>query len=678
MASPTPPPNPSKTILAIAQAGIVLGVIQAVKLGALALALVVIPLFAATAVLWGGLFAAIQRASARLRGFRHALAVSSPVLLLAFPVSLASASFQGAYAQTLPLLAVARYGAPFVTWVFVAVAWSIASRATARWERLLLAVGASTAIVVTVTVERHVLHTQYPALHTMALFAVLSLVAVVFGALQPTTLVRPRIAATVFVIAALSGVLTACFGLQGVQARRGIADIDSEARDLVRFWRNLFDFDRDGSSKILGGGDCDDLDAGHYPGAPDRPGDGVDSDCNGRDSNVLPAAPVPTSEALAAWRDSSEVQALLARTREMNVLIISVDALRSDFIKPGAGEFPNLEHLLASSVLFDHAFAPAPVTAISLGALVTGRVDPFQRVKTTLPEAMSGAGRPTIEAIPEEVFRRVSQAQLSRGFSLSLMVQDHGFPKATLITSSLSSALQSVHRPWFAWAHYFDVHDHWKQPGGQSAERRYRNAIASVDSAVGALLAGVKEASPNNETIVIFVSDHGESLNEEARLESTHGTVVYPATVRIPFAIKVPGITPGTRNDIVSMMDVAPTLVTLAGLERFDVDGVDLAPALLNAPRELRAPDRPLVIQAQRQWGVVQWPYYLVCRLGDNLLELYNLEDDPLGHHDLSEQRPEAVDQLVGRYGERPPAPLIEAVTRRAWREQQAAPVVNP
>jgi hypothetical protein len=664
---------PKQTIVAQTLGGIALGCVQAALLKSAAIGLVLVPLFALTALLIGLVIVGAQRVAHGRRRWAQAAIIAAPSLLLTVPVALASEAFKGAYAETLPLGHALPFLLPPLGWALLAGAVWLRMRAETRVSRAVIVASALLAVIAIVWVERHILGAQYPALHIGGVLGVIVLLGTMISLTVP---LRPNTRLiTAFCAAVICcGATAALLGLRDPDQRRLIADHDVHARDVVRLWRNLFDFDRDGSSSILGSGDCDDLNARLHPGAADMPGDGIDQDCDGSDSETRPESGRPTSKLVAEWRTAN--QPFFERTRAMNVLLVSVDALRLDMLDSAREEFPALGKLLASSIVVERAFAPAPVTAISLGAIVTGRTDPFQRLKSTLAEAVQRSGRMTISVLPDEISKYVSSVLLGRGFTRSIQVAG-GATRADRTTAAAVQALPTASaQPWFAWVHYFDVHEHFKQPAAASTEQRYRAAVKRVDTAIGQLLDEVARRGEQDKTIVIFLSDHGESLLEEPRLDSTHGNVAYPIVIRVPFAIRVPGLPPGKRDDIVHLTDIAPTILSLAGIpDAFSLDGIDLTPALLDGDRSLRSPQqRTLFAQAKRQWAVIEWPYFLVCRLGDNLLELYNLESDRFGHHDISAQNPSVIRLLLGRYGASPPAPFLGTSEGRAWRERQARP----
>ena len=77
-----------------------------------------------------------------------------------------------------------------------------------------------------------------------------------------------------------------------------------------------------------------------------------------------------------------------------------------------------------------------------------------------------------------------------------------------------------------------------------------------------------------------FTADHGESFGEGG-FYLTHGHATTPDQVRVPLLMRAPELAPGRRADPVHHVDLAPTLVELAGLEAFpEARGLVLGPYL--------------------------------------------------------------------------------------------------
>ncbi|MDE2126369.1 MAG: sulfatase [Armatimonadetes bacterium] len=175
----------------------------------------------------------------------------------------------------------------------------------------------------------------------------------------------------------------------------------------------------------------------------------------------------------------------------------------------------------------------------------------------------------------------------------------------------------------------------------------YDAEIRYVDDGIAALLEALEASGAADDTMVVLVGDHGESLTEHDIYFDHHG--LYEDVVRVPLIIRAPGrVRAGNRHPgMVSHIDVAPTIMAAAG--------GPVSPAMRG--RDLLAgslsPDEPIVCCEctwQAKWGVrTSNRKYIESRKPDHhnmpLYELYDLVADPNEQVNLAPNRPDEVQQ---------------------------------
>jgi choline-sulfatase/uncharacterized sulfatase len=166
--------------------------------------------------------------------------------------------------------------------------------------------------------------------------------------------------------------------------------------------------------------------------------------------------------------------------------------------------------------------------------------------------------------------------------------------------------------------------------------RGYFGNISMVDFAVGELLSFLKEAGIEDNTIVIYASDHGDYACEHGIIEKAPG-ICSDAITRIPYIWRWPGhFRQGhVEQNLVETVDVMPTLCTLAGLEQLQTaDGKDIT-NLLHGKSEVIHD----ISVTEFAWsksirkGNFRYVYYPRERFEkeypDGFGELYDIENDP-------------------------------------------------
>jgi choline-sulfatase len=150
-----------------------------------------------------------------------------------------------------------------------------------------------------------------------------------------------------------------------------------------------------------------------------------------------------------------------------------------------------------------------------------------------------------------------------------------------------------------------------------AARRGYYGAVSLVDDHLGAILGALR-----GETIVVVTSDHGDMLGERGLW---YKMAPFEPSVRVPLIVH--GLGPGRVTEPVSLLDLAPTLVELAGGSSDDgLDGIGLAGG--EPPRR----DLPIEYLAEGvhapQVTLVRGPLKLIRSLGEPDL-VYDVEADP-------------------------------------------------
>ena len=357
------------------------------------------------------------------------------------------------------------------------------------------------------------------------------------------------------------------------------------------------------------------------------------------------------------------------------VILISVDTLRSDHL-PFYGykgvETPALSALRNDSILFERAYAHAPLTLPSHASVFTGLVPGghgihdnlgyhLRRDVPTLAELLKKGGYGTGGAISCYVLK--ADSGIARGFDFYDDGVDAPEAKAALGRVQRAGAdtekkleawvgAQSG-KPLFAFLHLYEPHTPYEPPEPfktRYASVPYDGEIAAADAIVGAFLAFLKQKGIYDKALVVFMSDHGEGLGEHG--EGEHGMFLYREALQVPLLVKIPGAkragasvaTPVALSDVFTTVGRA---VALADFRPPDgtVSLVDLAAGVTSAPRRLMA--ETFFPRIHFGWSELssliegRWHYIEAPRP-----EIYDLESDPSETNDRIAEKPDALRAL--------------------------------
>jgi arylsulfatase A-like enzyme len=187
-------------------------------------------------------------------------------------------------------------------------------------------------------------------------------------------------------------------------------------------------------------------------------------------------------------------------------------------------------------------------------------------------------------------------------------------------------------------------------PTIERAFKLYEAELAYVDQQIGRLLDGLQTQGVAENTLVVLTADHGEEFLDHGGFE--HGHTLYQELLHVPLILSFPGnLSSGTRYaQSVGLVDVAPTICDLLQVPvPGSFAGRSLAGAL--AGRDLA--ERP-VLSHGNFWGqpLVSWrsgPWKLILTPGEpgqEKVELYNLDTDPLEKTNVAESEPTELKRL--------------------------------
>ncbi|MFH1311767.1 MAG: sulfatase [Candidatus Eisenbacteria bacterium] len=394
--------------------------------------------------------------------------------------------------------------------------------------------------------------------------------------------------------------------------------------------------------------------------------------------------------------------------RPLNVVLIGVDTLRPDHMASYGyrhDTMPNTGRLAAEGVLFENTVAPSPWTLPSFATIFTslyptqhGAVHFRNTIRDecpTLAELLKANGYATYGVVNAPYLK--AQYKLNRGFDFYNLTPIDGRNAEGTTSDALDWIDMRGNAPFFLFVHYFDPHLPYSPPAPYDTifdpdySGRLRNVydpkrlpairlrkfdemkavsqddwdhirslydgeVAFTDEAVGSLLEGLEEKGLLKNTLIVFLSDHGEEFYEHDGFE--HGHSLYDELLRVPLIFSLPGRLPeGVRiGRQVRLVDIAPTILDLLGLEpdpRFE--GVSLKPLLTGEgsvvankgallPPEIAYAEA--ILYGTEQKSVTAYPWKFIYDMATAKRTCFNLAEDPGERNDISDAPSQSLSLL--------------------------------
>jgi arylsulfatase A-like enzyme len=400
-----------------------------------------------------------------------------------------------------------------------------------------------------------------------------------------------------------------------------------------------------------------------------------------------------------------------------NVLLLVADSLRYDAVAGDDVDTPALDRLAEEGVAFTRCIAQGISTAPSMTALLTGRYpldygghwyladdQPTMAGEFRANGYATGAihsnpnvsrlrnfhrgfdyfeenvlpvgGGGLLERLPDRVARLANE--------LVRIATRTPYTPASEVNDDLATWVAAADRPWFLWTQYMDTHgpylpgDAFSYRNKLRAERlwrkaaveapgevtdaeheelydNYRREVAYLDAEVGAFLDQLREEGVLEETIVVFVADHGDEFREHGQYG--HGNLPYEELVHVPLLVRLPESMdvslPGEVDVPVRCVDVLPTVLDAVGADVSDAMAERMVGrSVLGEEGDPRRTHEVAVTEKEVRGGDAlrfgfrddRWTY--VHDGTEDRELLYDREADPGETTDVSEEYPDVLDRL--------------------------------
>ncbi|MCZ0950969.1 MAG: sulfatase [Rhodospirillaceae bacterium] len=363
---------------------------------------------------------------------------------------------------------------------------------------------------------------------------------------------------------------------------------------------------------------------------------------------------------------------------------------------PGSGSdyfrTPNIERIAAAGMRFPNAYAAAPMCGPSRIALHYGKstaqvvyseaAEDVRAESVTIGEMMQSAGYATAHfgkwspGAPESGLQHYDENDGNAGNGNG-NVDNPANPKDIFGITERAIAFMETSvaagQPFYMQLSHYAPHvgfqalvvtlEKWDSiaPGAIHTDPVYAAMTEDLDTGIGRVLDKLQDLGVDNNTYVIYTSDHGQTINRSTNqpLRLGKGTL-WEGGMRVPFIVSGPGIPGGTVSDArVVSLDFFPTFAELAGVTESlpdDLDGGSLVPLLQRGGEgDVRRAREELVFHFAQPSGqpesrpsssIYLENYKLLKFYDTGDLQLFDIAADLRERQDLAGRMPERVEAL--------------------------------
>lgn len=386
---------------------------------------------------------------------------------------------------------------------------------------------------------------------------------------------------------------------------------------------------------------------------------------------------------------------LRGKDRDFNIILISIDTLRADHL--GCYNYyrntsPAVDKFREDGVLFRHCIAQSPSTLTSHASILTSLIPSHHGAFYTRGQALPDNIKTMAELLKEKGYRTISfndggqiapQFGLNQGFdkyeSMSDKIKAEHLNFKRVVTKTMTWLDQNPDEKFFLFLHTYETHHpytpkkrqlklfesnykgdlNWQitvemierinkgeikltDEDKQHIINTYDAEIRSMDESFGLLIDYLKKKKLYDNTLIIFISDHGEEFGEHG-IWAMHSHTLFNDQLHVPLLIKLPGSKFASRkiDHLVRGIDILPTVMDLLGEKMSkDFEGVSLVSLMKGIP-----PKKLVFAISQRDmqqtyvspyWSVMtrKWKLY-DAKLYDLLNDPAELKDIARTHEDL-------------------------------------------
>ena len=397
----------------------------------------------------------------------------------------------------------------------------------------------------------------------------------------------------------------------------------------------------------------------------------------------LPAVEAATT--VGDWRKSryeiaqtEDLSRFSGSAKDFNVVLISLESTAAQYLSLYGSKYeamPNLSALARQGLVFENAYAVYPESIKGLFSILCAEYPVFD----SRPEEYGSSGCQSLAAIFSDAGHRTAMFHSGRFGYLGMesVVRHRGYQTLEdagdiggnhnssfgvdepATVARILAWVDTVPRGQRFFLNYLPIAGHHPYatpaPGPFAATAeidQYRNALHYGDVSLGALIEGIRARGLEKKTIWIIYGDHGEAFHQH---EGNYGHTffLYEENVHVPLVIAAPGVMEGQErvHKVVSLVDVAPTILDLTGIPR---------PKSYQGRTMLGSTPQMALFFTDYSLGLLglrdeRWKF--IYEIGSGRTELFDMDRDP--------------GEMVNLAAEREPRASWYGTVVRSWPEAQ-------